>query len=408
MRALHTPTPLRLTLLALSLVALVPVAAPAAKPASPARAKAKAKSKPKPKQSRKQRILTLRTRLKTLTQKKVATQAQLRTIKRAQVRITDQLQDSYERLENANTALQASEVRLRLAEQQVQSTQQRLVEAEQRLALQRRRFGRRIAASYQEGPVTYTDVILGSRNLSDFLDRKYYVSRVMGQDAVLLEGLRDAQQAVIRQRQALVEKKRRLADAHQDNLQRVAQVAEQAAARKMLLQELQRDRVLQEQQLQELEDTSNDIQHSLEEELIRRQANPGSYRALPRWSGGLARPAMGPITSGFGYRMHPVLRYRRLHAGVDIGAGTGAPVSAAADGEVFFASWRGGYGRCIIVLHGGGMSTLYGHLSRVDVAAGQRVRKGQRIGAVGSTGLASGPHLHFEVRRNGVPVSPSM
>lgn len=398
------PAPWRLGALALTLVALAPVSAPAAKPAPSVKAKAKGKTK----QSRKQRILTLRTRLKTLTKKKVETQAQLRTIKRAQVRIADQLQDSYERLENANEALQSSEVRLRAAEQQVLSTQQRLVEAEQRLALQRRRFGRRIAASYQEGPVTYTDVMLGSRNLSDFLDRQYYVSRVMGQDAVLLDGLREAQKSVVRQRQALVEKQKRLAEAHQDNLQRVAQVAEQAAARKTLLQELRRDRVLQEQQLQELEETSNDIQHSLEEELIRRQANPGSYRALPRWSGGLARPAMGPITSTFGYRMHPVLRYRRLHAGVDIGAGAGAPVSAAADGEVFFASWRGGYGRCIIVLHGGGMSTLYGHLSRIDVAAGQRVRRGQRIGAVGSTGLSSGPHLHFEVRRNGVPVSPPM
>jgi murein DD-endopeptidase MepM/ murein hydrolase activator NlpD len=213
---------------------------------------------------------------------------------------------------------------------------------------------------------------------------------------------------VVRQRQALVDRERRLAEAHQDNLQRVAQVAEQAAARERLLRELKHDRVLQEQQLQELEDTSNDIQHSLEEELIRRQANPGSYRALPRWSGGLGRPAMGPITSRFGYRMHPVLGYRRLHAGVDIGARTGAPVAAAADGEVFFASWRGGYGRCIILLHGGGMSTLYGHLSRISVSAGQRVRRGQRIGAVGSTGLASGPHLHFEVRRNGVPVAPPM
>lgn len=403
-RPSSVPRALRFGALAISLIALAPVTAPAARTSKPAKASHAAKKKP----SRKQRILALRTRLKTLTKKKVETQAQLRTIKKAQVRIADQLNDSFERLENARAALVASEERLRSAERQVAHTQQRLAEAEQRLALQRRRFGRRIAASYQEGPVTFTDVLLGSRNLSDFLDRQYYVSRAMGQDAQLLEGLRDAQQAVLRQRQALIERKKRLAEAHQDNLQRVAQVAEQAEARERLLRELKRDRALQEQQLQELEDTSNDIQHSLEEELIRRQANPGSYRALPRWSGGLSRPAMGPITSGFGYRMHPVLGYRRLHAGVDIGAGTGAPVAAAADGEVFFASWRGGYGRCIILLHGGGMSTLYGHLSRIDVSAGQRVRRGQRIGAVGSTGLASGPHLHFEVRRNGVPVAPPM
>jgi murein DD-endopeptidase MepM/ murein hydrolase activator NlpD len=81
-------------------------------------------------------------------------------------------------------------------------------------------------------------------------------------------------------------------------------------------------------------------------------------------------------------------------------------VHAAADGEVFFASWRGGYGQCVILLHGGGMSTLYGHLSRIAVRPGEKVRRGQSIGAVGSTGLATGPHLHFELRRNGAPVNP--
>ena len=287
-------------------------------------------------------------------------------------------------------------------------SQRRLQEAETRLALQRRRFGRRITASYQEGPVTYLDVVLGSRNLSDFLDRQYYVGKVMGQDAELLRGLREAQQAVLQQRQILVDKRKRLAAAHQDNLQRVAQVAYQASEREKLLEALKRDRALQEQELQELEDTSNDVQQSLEQELARRQANPGSYRNLPKWSGGLSRPANGPITSRFGYRYHPILGYRRLHAGVDIGAGYGSSVYAASEGEVFFASWRGGYGKCIIVLHGGGMSTLYGHLSQISVSAGQRVQRGQRIGAVGSTGLSSGPHLHFEVRRNGVPVSPPM
>lgn len=365
-------------------------------------------TKPRPKQTRKQRLKALRSRLHTLNTKKKQTQAQLRVIKRAQVRIADQLNESYERLEVAQTALLSSESRLKAAERQVQETQVRLKEAEQRLTLQRRRFGRRIAASYQEGPVTYLDVILGSRNLSDFLDRQYYVSLVMGQDADLLKGLRAAQQVVFREREALLVKQRRLSDAHQENLQRMAQVAYQAAERERLLEALRRDRALQEQQLQELDETSNDIERALAAESARRQANPGSYRNLPAWSGGLARPAYGPITSGFGYRRHPILGRSRLHAGVDIGAGHGAAVYAASEGEVFFASWRGGYGRCIILLHGGGMSTLYGHLSRIDVSAGQRVRRGQRIGAVGSTGLSSGPHLHFEVRRNGTPISPPM
>jgi murein DD-endopeptidase MepM/ murein hydrolase activator NlpD len=106
--------------------------------------------------------------------------------------------------------------------------------------------------------------------------------------------------------------------------------------------------------------------------------------------------------------MHPILGYRRFHCGIDIGAGHGAPVYAAAEGEIFEAGFYRGYGRCIIILHGGGISTLYGHLSATLVRPGQRVKRGQLIGRVGSTGLATGPHLHFEVRREGVPVNPAL
>jgi murein DD-endopeptidase MepM/ murein hydrolase activator NlpD len=120
----------------------------------------------------------------------------------------------------------------------------------------------------------------------------------------------------------------------------------------------------------------------------------------------LMRPVPGRIASRFGPRYHPILHYSRMHTGVDFSGGTGTPVRAASTGEVFSASWRGGYGQCIILLHGGGMSTLYGHLSRIYVRPGQGVKRGQVIGAIGSTGLSTGPHLHFELRRNGAPVNP--
>ncbi|HEU4754116.1 MAG TPA: peptidoglycan DD-metalloendopeptidase family protein [Armatimonadota bacterium] len=356
--------------------------------------------------TKKQRIQALRQRLHALTQKKAVMRAELRETKKTQRRLADQLNDSYERLEEAQSALKASEQRLRVAETNVRAATRRLAEAEQRLKVQQRRFGRRIAASYMEGPVSYADVLLGARNLSDFLDRQYYVSRVTSYDAGILKELRKAQQEVARERQRLVEQRAALAAAHQENQESVARVAQQTEQREKLLQAVKRERALQEQQLSELEQDSLDIQNSLARELARRLANPGAYRNLPRWTGQLSMPCRAPITSGFGYRFHPILHYRRLHSGIDFGARVGTPVYAAASGEVFFASWRGGYGRCIIVLHGGGMSTLYGHLSRINVRAGQAVRRGQLIGAVGSTGLSTGPHLHFEVRRNGVPVNP--
>jgi len=121
---------------------------------------------------------------------------------------------------------------------------------------------------------------------------------------------------------------------------------------------------------------------------------------------GLILPAAGRITSYFGTRIHPILRFARFHAGVDIGAGWGAPIVAAGDGQVVGAGWAGGYGRQVRIAHGGGTLSTYSHMSDYAVSPGAYVRRGQVIGYVGSSGFSTGPHLHFEVRQGGVAVNP--
>jgi murein DD-endopeptidase MepM/ murein hydrolase activator NlpD len=121
---------------------------------------------------------------------------------------------------------------------------------------------------------------------------------------------------------------------------------------------------------------------------------------------GLAMPANGPVTSYFGYRYHPILHFTRFHAGLDIGAAWGSPIVAAGDGQVIAAGWAGGYGREVKIAHAGGLMSLYGHMSEIVAAPGSYVRRGQLIGYVGSSGLSTGPHLHFEVRQGGTPVNP--
>jgi murein DD-endopeptidase MepM/ murein hydrolase activator NlpD len=123
-------------------------------------------------------------------------------------------------------------------------------------------------------------------------------------------------------------------------------------------------------------------------------------------SGGMGRPVNGPITSGFGARMHPVLHYVRMHSGLDFGASYGSPIYAVSDGTVSFAGRKGGYGNFIQINHNGGIATGYGHMSRFAAASGQRVRRGQIIGYVGSSGLSTGPHLHYELYRGGHAVNP--
>ena len=117
-------------------------------------------------------------------------------------------------------------------------------------------------------------------------------------------------------------------------------------------------------------------------------------------------PVAGRISSGFGIRTDPKTGSRSMHSGIDIAAPLGTPIHAAASGEVMSASLNRGYGLCIIILHGNGVQTLYGHCSRLAVHAGQMVRRGEIIGNVGSTGRSTGPHLHFEVRRDGHPINP--
>jgi len=124
----------------------------------------------------------------------------------------------------------------------------------------------------------------------------------------------------------------------------------------------------------------------------------------PRRSGKLLRPVPGEIESGFGPRVHPITGKTRMHTGLDMHGDAGTPIRAAEDGKVIFSGIKGGYGKAIMIDHGGGMVTLYAHQSKLLVKEGQRVTAGDVIGLVGSTGLSTGPHLHFEVRINGNPV----
>ncbi|PKB14042.1 peptidase M23-like protein [Novosphingobium kunmingense] len=121
---------------------------------------------------------------------------------------------------------------------------------------------------------------------------------------------------------------------------------------------------------------------------------------------GLIMPVVGRITSSFGARRHPILGYTRMHAGIDFGAGYGSPIYAVGDAMVDFSGWHGGHGNYVRLNHGGGYGTGYAHMSRIAVSSGSRVRAGQVIGYVGSTGLSTGPHLHYELYKNGRPVNP--
>jgi murein DD-endopeptidase MepM/ murein hydrolase activator NlpD len=127
------------------------------------------------------------------------------------------------------------------------------------------------------------------------------------------------------------------------------------------------------------------------------------------YAGGVMKwptPGYTRVSSPYGMRIHPIYKVKKMHTGIDIDAPSGAKIVAANSGKVILAGWNGGYGNCVIIDHGGGLATLYAHQSKILVSVGDKVQKGDTVGKVGSTGLSTGPHLHFEVRKNGSTTNP--
>ncbi|MGC8666685.1 MAG: murein hydrolase activator EnvC family protein [Chthonomonadales bacterium] len=274
---------------------------------------------------------------------------------------------------------------------------------QKRLDGRRRVLARRLRENYELGSTSYVQALLSSRSMHDYLSRSYYVERIVESDVKLMAGIREDQAQLLADQRELDAR-----DAEQRVLKAELersyfQYREDVLAKRRTLEQIQEDREAKEAALDELEEASNEIAARLR---ALEQTPGGRARLLRAWTGHFIRPAWGPITSGFGMRYHPILHRTRMHTGVDIGAGYGEPIRAAAAGEVVMAGYMRGYGYVVIIDHGGGVSTLYGHCSELLVSEGQSVRQGQVIARVGSTGLATGPHLHFEVRRNGVPVNP--
>jgi murein DD-endopeptidase MepM/ murein hydrolase activator NlpD len=169
------------------------------------------------------------------------------------------------------------------------------------------------------------------------------------------------------------------------------------AVRQGALADIRDSKTEWEDAVKELQRESNRI-----EALLQGTASAGTGR----YNGELFFPTNGAIGSGFGWRVHPIYGTRRFHSGVDIGGACGQPIWAAEDGVVVSAGYNGGYGNATVIDHGNGLATLYAHQSLIQVIFGQKVSRAQQIGLVGTTGLSTGCHLHFEVRINGTPVDP--
>ncbi|NJM97567.1 MAG: peptidoglycan DD-metalloendopeptidase family protein [Phormidesmis sp. RL_2_1] len=254
-------------------------------------------------------------------------------------------------------------------------------------------------------------LLLQSNNLNDFLDRRYRLKQLYQADRATLVSLEEKSAEILAQQEGVEQQKNAISLLRQQLLASRAESTEQMKQQATTMARLKENRGALSAAIKQLDQDSDNITALILERVAASNAADSqvareeALRAA-RTSGKMLQPSQGPITSRFGNRYHPVLGYSRFHAGTDFGAPHGSPIWAAETGVVIFSGWYGGYGNAVIIDHGGGLTTLYGHASKLHVSEGQTVRKGDIIANIGTTGLSTGPHLHFEVRRNGEPTDP--
>lgn len=348
----------------------------------------------------------LKSKLRQIRNQRAAIHQQLRQTKHQANVVATDIHVVDAKLERIEDELDRTSKRLGASQSEQQHLGTRLKVATRRMLDVKAQLARRIADKYMQRGSSFVSALAGTRSVKDLLTRQQILEAIAKYDHNLFveyRSLRSEIQTKKRRQDQLVLNIRDLKvhQVHQQGALKETRV-EKGEVLQTLQQKQEELRRLLAQYDADMSEISSEIAAF---ERMNRQRH-GSSRLPTTFIGRFLKPARGPITSGFGMRYHPILHYTRPHNGIDFGAPFGSTIVAAADGEVISARYSSSFGNVIIIAHGGDVSTVYAHCSRIFVSSGQRVRRGQPIGAVGATGLAKGPHLHWEVHVGGRAVNP--
>jgi murein DD-endopeptidase MepM/ murein hydrolase activator NlpD len=323
--------------------------------------------------------------------------------------IDDQLTRLRDQIGTVDQRLSTTRTKLEVLQEQLRLKRLELKAAENKLTLGQADFEQRVVIAYKTSDLSYVDVVMAATSFEDLVSRLSVVRDLIGGNNRLVGDYEAQRDSVAREKVAIAEKEsgvhKAVADLQQQSDQLAALQAAQAAQKAASL-------AMRQQKHTKLAAVNSNLALLEQQEnqmLAESSSLTGVINGASGGGGGtgsLMWPVSGPVTSPFGWRMHPILHVRKFHTGIDIGVGYGVPIHAADAGTVIYATWMSGYGNVIIIDHGGGISTLYAHQSSLAVGNGAHVSRGQVVGYVGSTGFSTGPHLHFEVRVNGNPVDP--
>ena len=309
--------------------------------------------------------------------------------------------------------VQADRIRL---DQDITKTEAELKAAQERLQSPEKVFYKRVRDIYINGRLSYLDVVVGSKDFSDFANRMEMLKRILQADMELINTIKTEREEIASKKAKLEADRAKVLELEKVAQEKQTIINQKKAERQAVLERAMNDRDTADRAYNELMASSASITAMLQQRAAERAAaaaaasqggsGGGATTTWVQGTGQLAAPVNAPITSDFGWRIHPIYGTSRLHAGTDFGVDEGTPVHAADGGVVVEAGWISGYGYTVIIDHGNGMSTLYAHNSDVAVSPGQTVSKGQVVSYSGNTGGSTGPHLHFEVRINGEPTDP--
>lgn len=309
-------------------------------------------------------------------------------------------------ISDARTELQHMDEQIVAAEEQLQATGVELENATNQRDLRNELMDNRVRMAYMAGPASFLEVLMESTNLPDFLTRLDTVEAIVKQDNDIAQQAQHYKEQVEAKQKQLDEEFAALKQLFADKKDKLAELEvkeqEKEAAVSSLLHEIE-----------ENEEISEEAQAQLKAFAKKSAELQAKKKALTQYykGGKLAVPLQSEyrVSSDFGYRIHPIYKTKRLHAGIDMAAPKGTPIYAAESGRVITSQWMSGYGNCIIIDHGGGLWTVYGHIMNggLLVKEGEEVKRGQKIAQVGSTGDSTGYHLHFEVRKDSEPVNPN-
>ena len=338
-------------------------------------------------------------KLKKVNQEIKAKQSQLSKIKESKNDFLKQIKAMDSKMNSVQNQISKYNVSIQNKNQNILQIKNKLRIATVRLKKQKKLLYGRMEVMYEVGNESILDVLFTSKNFFDFLSRTQIMSDIVEYDNDLLQKYHKAQNYIAQKKREEEEEKRNLEKLKGLQVKVMDTLNSDMQKKHTLVAALEKEQSTYEAEIDSELATSN----QLASEIARLQQNSNVIYS----SGGFVWPGVNHlITSPFGYRVHPIFGVTKMHTGVDVGVPYGSSVRATKSGKVVMAGWYGGYGNAVIIDHGDGISSLYGHNSRLAVSVGEMVSAGQVISYVGATGYATGPHLHFEIRKNGSPVNP--